>query len=144
MSVELSNVLRTVGGEAAFLFFDSPAVTSSDNPDDAWTAELEVRAAGERHSLRLMVTHSVANELTANMLGLEPDSDEANEAEGAGVGEFLNILAGAWAVAHFGPEVRCDIGLPRIVRGPAQPPEGEHTTEWVDGVEPLTLSRAAA
>ena len=58
--------------------------------------------------------------------------------------QFLNILAGAWAVAHFGPQARCDIGLPRVDRGPAPAPAGEHTTEWVDGIEPLTLSRAAA
>ena len=144
MSVELSSLLRTVASDAAFLLFDAPAVTTSDLPEDAWCAELEVSAHGERHRLRLVVTAPVANELTANMLGLEPDSREARDAEREGVGEFLNILAGAWAVAHFGPQARCDIGLPRVDRGPAPAPAGEHTTEWVDGIEPLTLSRAAA
>ena len=144
MSVELSSLLQTVGGEAAFLLFDAPAVASGELPEDAWCAELEVSAAGERHRLRLVVTAPVANELTANMLGLEPQSREARDAEREGVGEFLNILAGAWAVAHFGPEIRCDIGVPRVDRGPAPAPVGEHTTEWVEGIEPLTLSRAAA
>ena len=97
---------------AAFVF----AEVSDDKPwaeGDLLCARL-VLEHGERVELALCVPGELARTLAANLLALEPESEEAKTSAGDAVGELANMIAGTLAVEMFGADVVCKIGVPRV------------------------------
>ena len=97
---------------AAFVF----AQTAEEKPSaasDILCARI-VLEYREQVELSLCVPSQLAPELAANLLALEPDSDEAKSGAGDAVGELSNMLAGSLAVEIFGRDVVCRLGMPRV------------------------------
>jgi hypothetical protein len=70
---------------------------------------------GERVELSLCVASELAQTLAANLLALEPESEEAKASAGDAVGELANMIAGTLAVEMLGADVVCKIGVPQVV-----------------------------
>lgn len=68
----------------------------------------------ERGTVALAASPQLAVELTANLLGLEPDGEEARAKLRDGLGEILNMLVGVFVVRAFGEDAPCRIGLPKV------------------------------
>ena len=70
---------------------------------------------GDQARLTLCVAPTLGTVLAANLLGLEPDSEEARTSAADAVAELANMLAGVLAVELFGRDVTTRIGVPRLV-----------------------------
>ncbi|HEX7596962.1 MAG TPA: chemotaxis protein CheX, partial [Polyangia bacterium] len=122
----LASVVIDLLESAAFMF----AVTSDEKP---WVAEEILHARlilghEERFQLSICVPSELGLTLAANLLGLEPDSDDAKAGIGDSVGELANMVAGLVAVDLFGPDVVCKIGVPQVL-----PEQGlDHDTHFTD------------
>ena len=112
----LASIVIEMLESAAFLF----AVTADEKP---WAADKILNARlvlehQDRFQLSLCVPSELALTLAANLLGLEPESEEAKASTGDAVGELANMVAGILAVEIFGRDVVCRIGVPEV--GPEQ------------------------
>jgi hypothetical protein len=112
-SNQLADAVIQVLEDAAFLF-------SERVPEQAWESERAVSARlviehGEQMELCLCVEPELATLLAANLLALEPDSEEARASAAEAVGELANMLAGALSTELFGREVVSRIGVPNVV-----------------------------
>lgn len=77
-------------------------------------------AGPEPGELDVACDAAFARALAANLLGLEPDDADVDEAAPAALGELSNILAGL--LVHLAwPDAGCRLGLPRPVPVPADP-----------------------
>jgi CheY-specific phosphatase CheX len=100
---------------AVFVFSEQVDVAPWDSPE-VWCAHLELEK-DKKYQMSVGVPKDLALTLAANLLGLEPDSDEAQESLGDAVGEMANMLAGILAVELFGKDVVCRIGVPTVIQG---------------------------
>ncbi|MCP4502327.1 MAG: hypothetical protein GY822_20420 [Deltaproteobacteria bacterium] len=109
--------LLSVGGEiladAAFKFLD-PADDASFS-DDVVHASLEYRTDFEAGTLHFTSTSPFALDLAANLLGCDPEDDEAAEQELFAMGEMVNVLAGA-LLAHVVGDADVSLGIPENQR----------------------------
>lgn len=110
-SERLGTVVSELLESAVFIFAES-AEPPPWPVTVLWSAHLEMEKQ-ESYRLALCVPRELALTLAANLLGLEPDSDEAKDSLGDAVGEMANMLAGLLAVELFGKDVICRIGVPR-------------------------------
>jgi hypothetical protein len=108
----LGSLLVELLESAAFIFAE-PAEEKPWAEADLVGARL-VLEHGERVELALCVPAELAHTLAANLLALEPDSEEARTSAGDAVGELANMIAGTLAVEMFGVDVVCKIGVPRV------------------------------
>jgi len=108
----VGQVLGTVLEEAAFAFSE-PAEPGALTSRSGWMAQISFRAtaAGE---LRLTLTHELAFQLCAGLLGLEPDDDEVKTRARDTTGELTNILAGSLLSAWLGEDAEYELGTPTI------------------------------
>jgi len=135
----LEQVLKETAEQAAFLFLDGEG--SAANSDvELVHATITLSPAGASEQLVLRMTEVMAREIAANMLGSDKDDPEVVSSANSAVGELLNIIAGAFAVARFGKGTHCDIGIPVVAAG--RGPEGKGVTLWSDG-SPIELLRAS-
>jgi CheY-specific phosphatase CheX len=116
----MGQVVGTVLEEAAFAFSE-PAEPGALASRSGWMARIEFRArvVGE---LRLTLTHELACQLCASLLGLEPDDEESQRRARDTTGELTNILAGSLLSAWLGEEAEYELGTPVVV---PHPPTGE-------------------
>jgi CheY-specific phosphatase CheX len=123
----LVDVTANVLEEAAFVF------TEPAEGGQTWEGEVvEVQLAFSGDGTgRLMMTapKSLGLELAANLLGMEPgeETDIERPAEAA-FSEILNMIAGPLAVAWFGEEAVCRIGVPE-----AKTIAGSTHRSWSEG-----------
>jgi hypothetical protein len=114
-SERLSALMTELLESAVFVFAEDIESTPWNDPV-IWCASLELEQ--ERMvQMSLGVPKEMALLLAANLLGLEPDSAEAQESLGDAVGEMANMLAGTLAVELFGKDVVCRIGVPKVTQG---------------------------
>ena len=116
MTSERLNAAVTELLESAVFVFAEPIEVEPWDEPTVWCARLELEH-GKRVQMSLCAPKELALILAANLLGLEPDSAEAQESLGDAVGEMANMLAGVVAVDLFGKDVVCRIGVPTITRG---------------------------
>jgi hypothetical protein len=102
--------------ESAVFVFAEVVDVAPWKAETVWCAHLELEKQG-KFQMSLCATKELALTLAANLLGLEPDSDEAQESLGDAVGEMANMLAGPVAVDLFGKDVVCRIGVPLVTQG---------------------------
>jgi hypothetical protein len=75
-------------------------------------------AGPEEGTFVLAASKELASELTANILGLEPDDAEVEEKLTDGFGEVLNMLVGVLVARAYGDDVDCRLGLPSVSNAP--------------------------
>ncbi len=112
-SAELvGQIVGTVLEEAAFAFSE-PASPDTPTATSGWTACIEFRAlvSGE---LRLTLTHTLACQLCAGLLGLEPEDEEVQSRAKDTTGELTNILAGALLSTWLGETAEYELGTPAV------------------------------
>jgi hypothetical protein len=114
-SERLATVVTELLESAVFVFADKVESTPWDIPA-IWCACLELEHE-QKIQMSLCVPKELALTLAANLLGLEPDSVEAEASLGDAVGEMANMLAGILAVELFGSDVVCKIGVPKVIQG---------------------------
>lgn len=110
-SERLGTVVSELLESAVFVFAE--AIESTPwNATSLWSARLEIEQK-EKYQLALCVPKELGVTLAANLLGLEPDEDEAKAGVCDSVGEMANMLAGILAVELFGADVVCRISIPK-------------------------------
>lgn len=134
MSVELSTNLvseitaRTLM-EAAFIMAE-PLLEAPPLRGDLLSARISF-SASRSGKITIIMGRQLATTLAANLLGLEPDDEEASSRGGDALGELLNMVGGA-LLGELAPAGGAGtLGLPEVspVRGPR--------------AEPLAVSSAA-
>jgi hypothetical protein len=120
----LAPLLEQILEQMAFMFLTPPDDTGGvETPQAGWPT-VELRFAGLRGGrLALTAEPSLARELAANALGIEPDEPLADDHAGDALGELLNILCGHVLTELFGPEAACALDPPVRLD-----PEGE--ADW--------------
>jgi hypothetical protein len=113
-SERLSAVVTELLESAVFVFAEPVEIQPWGDPT-VWCARLDLEH-GKKFQMSLCVPKELALTLAANLLGLEPDSAEAQESLGDAVGEMANMLAGVVAVELFGKDVVSRIGVPKITQ----------------------------
>ena len=114
-SERLGALMTELLESAVFVFSEQIAPAPWDDPA-VWCAHLELEQ-DKKFQMSVGVPKELALTLAANLLGLEPDSVEAQESLGDSVGEMANMLAGLLAVELFGKDVVCRIGVPTVIQG---------------------------
>jgi CheY-specific phosphatase CheX len=71
-------------------------------------------AGPQRGVVRLSASEELLLQLTADMLGIEPDDHSAAEQSGSALAELTNILAGALVAELFGTKTLCQLGVPEL------------------------------
>jgi chemotaxis protein CheY-P-specific phosphatase CheC len=109
---KLTDLVASILADATFVFVE-PVQSDAWHQSDALCARV-VFGQGKDVELVLRAAPALAPTLAANLLGIEPESDEARESAADAVGELANMLAGVLAVAVFGPETICRISIPEV------------------------------
>lgn len=115
----LGRLSADILADSAFLLTE-PSDNSLSLPMSSLSAVISIRgvATGARASLVLSAPRELATVIAADMLGVSVlDPEVATHTEGA-LGELVNVLAGALAANVFGAAETCDLGVPRVLRGP--------------------------
>jgi hypothetical protein len=107
----LGTVVAELLESAVFIFAEDAAITPWD-ASVLWSAHLEMEHE-EKVDLALCVPKELGLTLAANLLGLEPDEEDAKQGLCDAVGEMANMLAGILAVDLFGGDVVCRISVPQ-------------------------------
>jgi hypothetical protein len=109
----LGSLVTELLESAVFVFAEAIESTPWDAAE-LWSAHLELEQ-GEKVQMALCVPKELALTLAANLLGLEPDEEDAKQSLCDAVGEMANMLAGTLAVELFGKDVVCRIGVPKTI-----------------------------
>ncbi len=99
---------------AAFVFADQ--TESQDWPNGGAISARLLMEHGQKVALRICAAHEFGPLLAANLLGMEPDSDEARASAGDAIGELANMLAGGLAAEIFGKGVISKITIPKVTQ----------------------------
>ncbi len=110
----LAAVMTGVLESAAFVFADR--AESPEWPHSEALCATLVMEHGERAVLHVCAARDFGPLLAANLLGMEPDSDEARASSGDAIGELANMVAGTLAAELFGRDVISKIGVPRVLQ----------------------------
>lgn len=122
---KLTDLVATMLADATFTFVE-PVEGNVAQETETLCARV-VLGQGEAVELVLRAAPELGPTLAANLLGTEPESDEARAAANDAVGELANMLAGAIAVEVFGQETICPISIPVVALelGSSSPPGPE-------------------
>lgn len=107
----LGSMVAELLESAVFVFAEDIESTPWDAVE-LWSAQLELEEK-EKYQLALCVPKELGLTLAANLLGLEPDEEDAKQSLCDAVGEMANMLAGTLAIELFGQDVLCRIGTPK-------------------------------
>lgn len=108
----LSDILERFG----FLFADF-AEKREIRPPEKDSARAEMTFSGAMNgNLALLVTDELAHELTANVMGLEPDDETIPGRVDDTVKELLNLICGHMITELAGEEQVFDLSIPEVSR----------------------------
>ena len=117
-SADLARLSATVLADCAFLLTEP---VETDEPiDDAVHAVVAFDGA-TRGRLVLSASRDLAENVAADMLGIESGDPEASENAGGAIAELANVLLGMLVVKYCDVDGTWDFGTPRVHAGP--PPE---------------------
>ncbi|MCH8804704.1 MAG: chemotaxis protein CheX [Planctomycetes bacterium] len=140
---ELAAVVSKILGDLAFMVGDGES--HGKIPADAIWLQGEISYRGPlAGTLRCFCTRDFAVQLTANLLGLDPDEEDARDGADDAMREFMNVLCGHLITVWHGTEAVFNITLPKVVEC-REPPNPEswastcHCRLWVAG-EPFFCS----
>ncbi len=107
----LEQELATVFEEMTFMFLE-PLDEPEPWPGEGVLARLAFHGP-ESGEMLLAAEPDLAVEIAANLLGMEPDSPDAEASKESAVSEMLNVLAGILLHKMFpDPDVATDLGVP--------------------------------
>lgn len=128
--------------ETAFVFVEEGA-TATGGIDLAVAIDFVGPKQGR---IVLASTRTLAAEVAANMLGLDPDEPDSvadTDAEGA-LAELLNIFAGSLVCELFGSQTVCHLGIPSVVSSDELSTAELCIALVTDGGEPVEIRLAPA
>ena len=109
----LFETLSEVLEDAAFIFTESADETLPWNNSILMSS---IPYEGQEHgTLSLAVDTMMARLFAANLLGIEPDDDDADRKAGEAVSEILNIVCGVLLERWLGTRNHCRLGIPSTV-----------------------------
>ena len=109
-TVTLTTVLSDVLKDLAFMFVDGdPAEVS---PDATWLETTIGYCGPESGTLTLQCTTEFGILLAANLLGIDPDDDDAEVRAHDAVKEFMNIVCGQFVTTAFGTDHVFNLTIP--------------------------------
>jgi hypothetical protein len=114
MAVTLVEVVSEVMEQQAFMFAD---VCDGEEPETEAETFLHTRMKFEGPScggLSVAAPKGVCVELAANLLGVEPDDDIAEEDSRDALGEFLNVACGQLLTALYGAGPVFKLSIPKV------------------------------
>lgn len=139
----LAATAREILEEAAFVFA-TPARRECAWPAVVVEAELDF-ASPAPGRLWLRCPPELGALLAANLMGIDPDDEEAVAQGDAATGELLNIVAGSLLARVFGTRTIVHLGLPRVRRVPSGGPAPEGAVRLLaDDLHPLELAALPA
>jgi CheY-specific phosphatase CheX len=129
----LSGVICRILEDGAFIFAEEP--DEQPSAQDLQQAKgVALSFTGPRTgAVRMWVPDAFASYAAANMLGLEPDEDDAAQKGRDALRELLNMIVGNYLTEQFGVDQVFDLSLPEDV-----PPDllhedlGSDDTVWLD------------
>ena len=134
----LGAIVGNVLGDMAFLVSDDDGAACDH--DGTWLTGA-IRYRGPMNGrIKCWFTAQLAAELAANLLGLEPNSAQAQQDAGDAVGEFMNVLCGQLVTTWFDRSAIFDLSIPEVSKTSQAPadaePGGQHACLTVSG-QPL-------
>ncbi len=115
----LTRVLSDILAELAFMFTDEGDINAPTG--ECWLKTTIGYEGSTDGLLRLTCPWSFADQLAANMLGLE-STDRANEQESIdAIKEFMNVVCGQYITAAYGVEDVFHLTIPEVVETSTTP-----------------------
>ncbi len=122
---ELTQAVSQMLEETAFLFVEEPDVTVSSWEDEN-VLDAKIRFHGPNSGfIDLAVDEQFAVELAANLLGIDPLSDQASRTAKDAFGELVNILCGVLLEKWFPDDSAYGMDVPNVRSLPAEAYENE-------------------
>jgi hypothetical protein len=108
----LAQLFSTLLSDTVFIFSES---VPEDPPrvESWWTARLSIDHDKD-WDFSVCVDPQLAPIVSANLLGIDNDSEDAQKAIADAIGELSNILAGSLAVEVYGTNTICRVGIPKV------------------------------
>ncbi len=111
--VLLRTVMETLE-EAAFIFTEPTEGTPPEWTEDT-VLHAELPFGGDSAGTLMIASSSEPTvELAANLLGIEPSDEDAQEKRADALGEILNIIGGIVVEEWFGTEADVQLGVPEV------------------------------
>ena len=129
----LSTVLSEVLANLAFMFTDDESAEPS--PDDRWLETTISYRGPAKGTFRFRCPKNFSQLLAANLLGVDPQDEDAESKGEDAVKEFMNILCGQLVTSLHGTDDVFDLSIPQSNEVPKTP---DLSVE--DGPELATLS----
>ncbi len=111
---QIAEVAGRVLEEAAFIFTE-PMEEEEEWDDDVLMSVISF-SGPKKGRIALASSFQFGTELAANLLGVEPDDEQAAEKAGGALSEILNMLAGSLVAEVFGTGVVVNLGIPETKR----------------------------
>ena len=133
----LTTIFSEVLANLAFMFSDEDD-DSAASAGDTWL-QTEITYHGPQcGTLCLWCTRGFSVQLAANLLGIDPEDDDAEEAANDAIKEFMNIVCGQYITAIHGTDAVFDLTIPTLGELAETPQlsddEGPHSsTLFVEG-----------
>ena len=108
----LGQVVITMLQDAAFVFAE-PAESNEREEENVLMARLDFNGPSSGEMV-LSCSRTLAADLAANLLGIEPDDPDAIQRGSDALGEMLNIVGGAVLANWFGVDADFEMGVPDV------------------------------
>lgn len=142
--IAIGTLMCEVLGTLAFMIRDDD--TPLKTAEGPWiTAEITYQGPINGR-LRLWTTRAFANELAANLLGIDTNDPEAEDAINDAVREFMNVVCGQLVTAWYGSEAIFNLGIPAawsLVELPAEVTNDANVTRLSVSGQPLLVVHEA-
>jgi chemotaxis protein CheY-P-specific phosphatase CheC len=115
----LTTVFSEVLANLAFMFTDEEA--ADPTAGELWFETTISYKGANTGTLRFWCSSSFSSLLAANLLGLDPEDDGAEEAARDATREFMNVLCGQYVTAAHGTELIFDLTIPEVRELPEAP-----------------------
>lgn len=107
----LTEIFSEILANLAFMFTDDD--DADLDPADTWI-ETSISYVGPQGGLlRFTCTRAFTGQLAANLLGVDPEDEEAEVKSEDAVKEFMNILCGQWVTASLGTQDVYNLTIPQ-------------------------------
>ncbi len=137
----LTATFSEVLANLAFMFRDDGPVEA--DPTDTWLETTIGYRGPESGALRLWCSRRFSTLLAANLLGVDPEDEDATSKKEDAVKEFMNIVCGQLVTAMHGVTAVFDLSIPQTMELEDSPPLHESdvqaTTLSVEG-HPIRLA----
>jgi len=118
-SHKLSEVVARILGDFAFMIVGDELTETP--PGQEWLCANVTYRGPMGGVINCWCTRPFANELAANLLGMDPSSPDAAAQAQDAVREFMNILCGNLVTERFGCEPVFDLNIPTVAEATAPP-----------------------